>query len=478
MIKSLAQELTAEGLLSSDDAVVIGVSGGPDSMALLHMLLDFNQTLGWKLKLHVAHLNHQLRGDEAEEDAAFVQAAADSLQLPCAIDTCDITRIANEESAGIEEIGRRERYIFFERVCLQVGAKVIALGHHADDNAETILQRILRGTGLRGLAGIRRSRLLGPDSDIRVVRPLLRMTRQDLRKYLSNTGIAYREDRTNAFDEPMRNRIRNNILPQLEADVNPQVRDALTRLGEQASWFQEHMQETVQRTFETLIVSRTDQVLTLNADALARKSRFVQTELIRLAYRSFGLGEQDLSFAHLVSAVDLLADPGSGKQTQLPGGMTIEKRYHRLIFSLPTDEPRESIASEIAVHLPGQTVLPIRRLEIECTIEKVTSEDVPRLRKLAGKMEEFVDLDAVHPPLVVRTRRPGDRFLPLGAPGSKKLSDFLIDAKVDKEERDRVAVLCDQLGPIWVIGYRLDDRVKMTALTRLVLHLRARPMEP
>ncbi|UCC28918.1 MAG: tRNA lysidine(34) synthetase TilS [Phycisphaerales bacterium] len=478
MLKALGQELLSEGLLAQDDTVVVGVSGGPDSMALLYLLVGLNEELEWRLKLHVCHLNHQLRGDEAEKDAAFVQAAADSLSLPCTIEACDISALAEAESVGVEEVSRRERYVLFERVCLQIGSKVVAVGHHADDNAETILHRILRGTGLRGLSGIPRSRLLNPDSDVRVIRPLLRTTRESLCRYLANAGIAYREDRTNILNEPMRNRIRNVVLPQIEAEVNPQVRDALTRLAEQAHWLEEYLGETVQRTFETLIISRTDQVLSLNADALLRKSRIVQTELIRLAYRSFELGEQDLSFGHLVSALELIADPASGKQLQLPGGMTVEKRYHQLIFSLPSDEPRETISAEIAVHLPGHTLLPIRRLEIDCSVDEVSPGDIPRLRRVADRMEEYLDLEAVHPPLVVRRRRPGDRFCPLGAPGSKKLSDFLIDAKVDPKERDRVAVLCDQLGPVWVIGHRIDDRVKLTELTRRVLHLRARPLGP
>ena len=478
MLKALGQELRSEGLLAQNDTVVVGVSSGPDSMALLHLLVGLNEEFEWSLKLHVCHLNHQLRGDEAERDAAFVQAAADSLSLPCTIECRDVTTLAKAESVGVEEVGRRERYALFERVCLQIGSKVVAVGHHADDNAETILHRILRGTGLRGLSGIPRSRLLNPDSDVRVIRPLLRTSRDSLRKYLADAGIAYREDRSNVSNEPMRNRIRNIVLPQIEAEVNPQVRDALTRLAEQAHWLEEYLGETVQRTFETLIISRTDQVLSLNADALSRKSRIVQTELIRLAYRSFGLGEQDLSFGHLVSALELIADPASGKQLQLPGGMTVEKRYHQLVFSLPTEEPRETISAEIAVHLPGHTLLPIRRLEINCSVDEVSPRDIPRLRRAADRMEEYLDLEAVHPPLVVRRRRPGDRFCPLGAPGSKKLSDFLIDAKVDPRERDRVAVLCDQLGPVWVIGHRIDDRVKLTELTRRVLHLRARPLGP
>ncbi|MFQ5494424.1 MAG: tRNA lysidine(34) synthetase TilS [Phycisphaerae bacterium] len=478
MLKSLHQQLVSEDLLARDEAVVVGVSGGRDSMALLHLLLGLNEKFDWRLKLHVAHLNHQLRGAEAEKDAAFVRAAADNLSLPCTIESCRVAELAKAESLGVEEVARRERYAFFERTCLRVAARCVAVAHHADDNAETILHRVLRGTGLRGLMGIPQNRPLNANSDVRLVRPLLRVTRDALGAYLSDAGIAHREDRTNAAHEPMRNRIRNDLLPRLEQEVNPQVKDALTRLGEQARWMSEYLNETVQRTFESLIISRTDQTVILNTAVLARKSRIVQTELVRLAYRSFGLGEQDLGFANLVSALDLIADPASGKQIQLPGGMTMEKRYDRLIFSLPSDEPRETVAAEIAVHLPGKTLLPIRRLEIDCSLDQVCPSDIPRLRRTGDRMEEFVDFDAVHPPLVVRRRRSGDRFCPLGAPGSKKLSDFLTAAKVPPEEREKVAVLCDILGPIWVIGHRIDDRVKLTGLTRNVLHLRAKPLEP
>jgi tRNA(Ile)-lysidine synthetase-like protein len=154
--------------------------------------------------------------------------------------------------------------------------------------------------------------------------------------------------------------------------------------------------------------------------------------------------------------------------------MTIEKRYHQLIFSLPSEQPREEIAPQVAVHLPGKTVLPIRSLEIECEIKAVGSGEISGLRRAASRLHELVDLDAVHAPLVVRSRRSGDRFFPLGAPGSKTVADFLADEKVRPVQRHNVALLCDQLGPIWVVGYRIDDRVKLTTLTKRVLHLQAR----
>ena len=492
-IKSLAEEIEADALLAKGDRVVVGVSGGSDSMALLHALVDLNNEWGYALSIHIAHLDHGLRGPEGEKDAAFVHGAADGLELSCTVERRDVGSLAGGGKGSVEEVARRERYAFLERVCLQTGARVVAVGHQRDDDAETILHRIVRGTGLRGLAGIPRCRILGEASGIRLVRPLLRYDRRALLAYLAEAGVPYREDRTNRDASMMRNRIRNVVLPMLAEQVNPQVREALLRLGEQARWLEEYLRETVQRTFETLIISHTDQELTLNASALSKKSRIVQTELVRRAVASFQLGEQDLGFARMVAVLDLAADPVSGKQLHLPGGMTVSKRYNRLIFSMPTDEPRETIAAEIAVHVPGRTLLPIRRMEITCDLSTIDAKTLSQRRQRqhavslaqpgAGRggeqvFEELVDYDCVRLPLVVRTRSPGERFWPLGAPGSKKLSEFLTDGKVDPEARQRVAVLCDQLGPIWVIGHRIDERVKLTPQTRQVLRLGARPVEP
>ncbi|RJP30706.1 MAG: tRNA lysidine(34) synthetase TilS [Phycisphaerales bacterium] len=478
MIKALSRELEVEGRLKRGERVVVGVSGGPDSMALLHILTRLSREFQWNFQLMVAHLNHGLRDLESEKDAAFVQAAADSLELPATIEFRDVRALAGEQGRGIEETARQARYAFFERVAKKHGSKIVALAHHSDDNAETILHRILRGTGLRGLSGIPAYRPMNFERTVRVIRPLLRHTRQEILEYLQDQGVAYREDKSNESLESTRNRIRHQVMPLLEREINPQVRDALLRLGEQAHWLEEFLRETVQRTFDTLVISHTDQTLELNVDAMGRKSPIVQTELVRLAYSSFGLGEQDLSFGHLVSVLDLVGEHTSGKQVNLPGGMTVKRQYHRLVFSLPSDQPRETIASEIAVHVPGRTVLPIRRLEISCQVLEFEAGQAVQCRDRSTRTLEFVSYDAIHLPLVVRSRRPGERFWPLGAPGTKKVSDFLGDVKVDPAERDRVAVLCDQLGPIWIIGHRIDERVKLTALTRRVLQMSVKPYHP
>ncbi len=476
-LKSLSDHIIEEHLLDRRDRVVVAVSGGPDSMALLNGLVLLNEVADFELRLHVAHVNHQLRGAEAEKDTAFVQAAADDLGIDCCVVERDIPALAKQRGRSLEETARQERYHALERVCLQVGATVVAVGHQADDAAETILHRILRGTGLRGLGGIPRQRRISSMSEVKIVRPLLRHTRQEVLSFLAERGIPFREDRTNESIEPMRNRIRNVVLPFLQEEINPQVRDALLRLGEQAQWSEEYLHETVERTLEALVISRTDQMLVLNAAALGKKKRIVQTELVRRAIELFEIGLVDLGFVHLKSVLELVGDSTSGKQVHLPGGMTVSKRYDRLILSLPTDQPRENIAAEIAIHVPGKTHLPVRRMQIQCDVKSVRPADIDRWRAAKHDDEEWVDYDRIHLPLVVRGRRGGERFWPLGAPGSKKLSEFLIDNKVDPEDREKVAVLCDQLGPIWIVGHRLDERVKLTLQTQRVLHIQAHGLD-
>lgn len=473
LLKTLEAEIVAKKLFSANAAIVVGVSGGADSMGLLHALVTLNNRPGFQFTLHIAHLNHQLRGEAADADAAFVQAAADRYGLPCTIEVVDVAAMAKEQKVSVEEAARHERYRFFERVCRRCEAECVALGHHADDNVETILHRILRGTGLRGLAGIPRSRHLCAGSEVRLVRPFLEYKRQTIIDFNNAHAVPYQEDATNASDEPLRNRLRNTILPLLAEQVNPQVGEALLRLSEQARWVNEYVDATARSAFEPLIIEHTDQELSLNAPALARKSRIVRAELVRRAIASFELGEQDISFGHLSAVVDLLADQASGKQLHLPGGMTVSKLYDRLIFSVPSEQPRETIAAEIVVHTPGRTTLPLHGVEITCEVVTLSAEEAVAAIHASHPGEEWLDYGALCLPLIVRHRRAGDRFWPLGAPGSKKVSEFLIDAKVEPSERDRLAILCDRLGPVWLIGLRIDERVKLTRQTRHMLTVRA-----
>jgi tRNA(Ile)-lysidine synthase len=474
--------LTNKPLLDQNERVVVAVSGGPDSVALLHLLHGLNQQEGWSLQLHVAHLNHRLRGADADADAAFVEALARRLGWPCTVAAEDIAALAKERGESVEQAGRECRFELFERVCLMAGARTVALAHHADDNVETVLHRIFRGTGMRGLGGIRSSRAIRPGSDIRILRPLLPFRRAQIEAYLRKRGLESRVDASNHSPEFTRNRIRSMILPLLREKFNPHVDEALLRLAEQARGADAYLNETSERVFESLVVAHDSAQLTLQADLLTRKPRVMRTQVIRHALLRLGMGEQELTYGHLEAIVNLAAGREGNKTLNLPGGFRVSRRYARLVFETESARPVDAATEPMRVSLSGTTPLPTFSLEITAELIDADEEIITgHLHRQSGRgqahYEEWLDAGAVHPPLVARARQPGDRFLPLGMTGMKKLSDFFIDEKIDPALRGRALVLCDQLGPIWLVPFRIDDRVRLHRGTERILRLRARPMD-
>lgn len=477
-----AESIVARQLLAGDETVVVGVSGGPDSVALLHLLLAMNVRLNWSLRLHIAHLDHRLRGTESDADAAFVEALGRELGIPVTVERLDLRAQATELGMSLEQAGRQNRFEMFERLCLTLGSRTVAVAHHADDNAETIFYRVIRGTGLRGLGGIRPVRPIRPDSDIRIIRPLLPFRQTRVMDYLAERGIAYREDSTNHSSEYTRNRIRHDVIPLLSERFNPQVAEAMLRLGEQARGADAYLSETSERLLESLVVAHDSAQLVLHAQLLARKPRVIQTQIIRNALLRLGIGEQDLTYGHLESVAAMAAGREGNKTLDLPGGFRVSRRYTRLVFESAPGAPIEPAAGQTRVAMSGTTALPAFRMELSAeTLDADEQLISNHIRRQTGRgqaqYEEWLDADRVHPPLVARPRRPGDRFLPLGMTGMKKLSDFFIDEKIEPGARDRSVVLCDQLGPVWLVPFRIDDRVRLHRGTRQVLRLRARPME-
>jgi len=464
------------------ETVVLAVSGGIDSMVLLNLFDRLNREKDWGLHLHAAHLNHQLRAQESDADAEFVSAQSRSLHLPCTVETIDVGERAREWGVSVELAARRCRYAFFERLCLKLGAHTVALAHHADDNVETVLQRIIRGTGIRGLGGIRPLRPTSEGSDIYLFRPLLSVRRSQIQAYAEGEGIAFRRDATNESMLYARNRIRLELLPLLREQFNPQVDEALGRLCEQARALEAYLRETCSRMLESLVVEQNNRQLVLHAPSLARRPRVIQTQLIREVVLRLGIGEGEITFGHLNAVADLLGSAEGTKEVHLPGGLRAARRYSRLVFELTTDQSSPATADrEFCVSTSGTTSLPDFGMDLEVRTfpadERMIAEHLHR-RADRGQFvyEEWVDAEQVRPPLIARPRRPGDRFFPLGMPGMKKLSDFLIDEKIEPDRREKRIILCDQLGPIWIVPLRIDDRVRLNRLTRSVLRISARPM--
>lgn len=463
--------LEVRGLWASDMKWVVGLSGGPDSMILLHALRSLSERaeLGWKL--FPAHLHHGLRGAEADADAAFVSDQADELNLPFHTERIDIRAEVELHGGSTEEVARTRRYEFLERVALKTGAELVAVAHHADDNAETVLHRICRGTGLRGLVGIRDVREIMPESHIRIVRPLLHQRRATIEELCASLGVPIRTDSTNRSNEFTRGRIRHQVMPMLAEALNPQVSDALLRLAEHARWLGTYLEDAAARTFDSLVISEQPQRVVLNARALLGKQRIIQAEVIRLAISMITAREQDLGFTHIDAILRLAEDPASGKEVHVPGPVMVRKQYDKIEFRpLSGEEPPPELGTVFLV-CPGKTPLPMLGGRITAEICDVDPERIEELRRNNNRNEEWLDYDQVEPPLLVRGRRDGDRFHPLGAPGAKTVGDFFTSEKVDPDVRARTGILCDKNGPLWVMPLRIDERVKLRPDSRKALRL-------
>jgi tRNA(Ile)-lysidine synthase len=471
--KRVREFISREGMLKPGEGMVIAVSGGPDSVALLRLLYDLRESWGWGAKggvvpiLHVAHLNHMLRGEESEGDERFVQELALGMGLGFTSKKVDVRQEAAGQGIAVEEAARRVRYSFLEDLARELGLKVVAVGHTADDNAETVLHRIIRGTGLAGLAGIPPVRETSRGSGIRLIRPLLSTWRKEVLDYLKEKDLGYRIDSSNLEVSHTRNRIRLEFLPLLEK-YNPRVKESLVRLAETAGREYEILEGEVSKIVKEGL-TREDMGYALEIAPLKNQPSFLQHLVFREVLNQIGLPLKKVDSKHyegLRSLVEGWAGPIS-----LPWGWEAEGREGKIFFTgwprrrFPRHNPVDTV-----LNIPGITRL-TDGTELRAEILDLKEGFLEDYKRSKTTEEEVFDLEKLELPLVVRTRRAGDRFWPLGAGGEKKLKDFFIDEKIPRPRRDDWPLVCDGRHPIWVVGLRVDERQKITPSTRRAVRL-------
>ncbi len=429
---------------------VVAVSGGGDSVAMLRLLH------GVGLDLSVAHLDHGARGEASETDTRFVAELAESLGLPF-----DLGHWRPDRPAHFEADARKARYAWLAEVARRRGASVVAVGHTRDDQAETILHRVVRGTGPHGLAGIPRCRRLA--DGVTLARPLLDVGRADLRDYLNRLGQTWREDATNADPSRTRARLRHDLLPRLAADFNPDVAGALVRLGALARSAGAAMDEHIGVLAGKAIRPGPGGGLVLDRPSLASLSTYLRTEVLRRAWREAAWPEaaMDARRWHRLAAWaargDAALDVGAGVRGEVRDGVPTLSRPVVASSAVPPDPVPLDVPGE-AAWMGGRVVASV--------------EDVADLGP-ASPSAERLDLDRLAPPLVVDAPRPGDRFDPLGLDGrSMPLADFLRGRRVPRANRPGVPVVRDAAGILWVVGHRIGHRARLTGATRRVAVLR------
>jgi tRNA(Ile)-lysidine synthase len=309
-----------------ETSVLLAISGGADSVALLHGAVALRETL--KLKLVAAHLNHTLRGTESDGDECFVKELCERLQVPVQIGSENIAALASAAGAGVEETARRVRYDFLKRVAADANAAAVATAHSADDQAETVLHHLIRGTGLAGMRGISPARAMS--DSVRLVRPLLFATRAEIEAYLAELQQPYRTDSTNADESQTRSRIRRSLLPLLERDYNPQVREALVRVSDQARDAQESLELLAKRFVEQAIEQRDATTCRLNADILADLPRHLLRECFLSIWKQMNWPRQPMGFTEWERLADLSATGGA---IQLPGNIDARTRGRLIVLS-------------------------------------------------------------------------------------------------------------------------------------------------
>ncbi len=483
IISRVRNFISENNLLSPGETLVVGVSGGADSVCLLCLLLELQREFA--VRLHIAHLDHQLRGPDSAADAGYVADLARRLNVPATIEKRDVAACKEKYHYSLEEAARQVRHKFFAHAAMQAGAQKVALGHTRDDQVETILMHILRGSGTLGLRGLEPLSPLGkiplhhtslaagitvnsqeePDT-ITIVRPLLEVTREETTFFCSARHIEARSDASNFSLAFLRNRLRLELLPCLRK-YNPGVDHALLRLAEISSADTAFIEENAWRIWKK-ITREEQETVYLDKNTLIRLPIAMQRQLLKMAIASVLGNTRDIEMKHIESIRQMAAGQ-TGKHLTLPHKLVCRSSYREIaVFrsscpSLPWPCPFSPLQEEIVIKIPGETVLPGWRIVSSIIPKQIVNNIGPFVAEL--------DYDRAGNKLLVRQRRPGDRFQPLGMSTTKKLQDFMVNAKIPLHWREYVPLVCSQEHILWVAGWRIDERYKITAGTRQILRL-------
>ncbi len=467
LLTCVEDALAQAGLLQPPgQTIVAAVSGGPDSLALLHLLHAAAQR--HPIRLHCAHLDHGLRGAEAEADAAFVQEACRRLGVVFHTERADVLDLQARLGLSLEAAAREARYSFLARVTADIGAAAVATGHTQDDQAETVLLHLLRGSGLRGFRGmLPLSRWQSRDCalHVSVVRPLLQAARQETETYCRERSLSPRWDASNAEERFQRNRIRLSVMPLLR-QLNPNVVESLTRLAVSAARDIAYLSQQVDAAWPGMVTPRGDG-LRIGRQEFLGLHPSVRAHLLQRAYVELAGEASELAFTQ-IDAMLVATEQGAGREITLGHGLRFFTTREELLLAHGPLSPPWPPIPETPLPLPGEAQVGGWRI----VVRTIASSEVDSERLGLDPYQAFLDAESMGQRLWLRVRQPGDRFHPLGAPGEKKLKAFFIDSGVPRQERDCTPLLLCEQGIAWVVGHRIAHWARVTASTERVLEVR------
>jgi tRNA(Ile)-lysidine synthase len=456
----------SESLLSGDK-VLIAVSGGSDSIALLHTLVGLREKL--KIDLTIAHLNHSARGVESDEDSDFVLDLGNSLKIETFIEKIDVASEQKSLKTSFQESARILRRKFLESTLEKIGGNKIALGHIADDQVETFLINLLRGSGLKGLGG------MSNISEV-YVRPLLNCFKAEILDYLKSQKLEYRFDQSNAKIDYLRNRIRLDLIPNIEKDFNPNFKENLLTTIDIIQDDDKYLTDQIATIFgEVAQNNKTkEEGLKISIPKILDYPLAIKRRLLRHAIYQVKGDLRSFSYLHIQNIIKIMENGMSGKEICLPSGLMAEIKNNFLQIYKISHTPKRIITNDtvknlcVSLNIPGDTE--ISESQIKFSSHLASGKDGKFF--LANPRVAELDFEKTGSKIQIRYPQMGDTFVPLGMSGSKKLKEFFIDTKTPREERNSIPILTtDSNEIIWVFGKRISNAYRVTEKTKQILHI-------
>lgn len=456
-------------MLTCGDKVIAGVSGGADSVCLFLMLLELREKIGFDLI--AVHVHHGLRGEAADQDQRFVEALCEQHRIPLEIFRVNLESIAKKRKQSLEEAGRMVRREAFDSVCQKYGGNKIALAHHQNDNAETLLWNLSRGTGLDGLGGIR-------PVNGKFIRPLLCMNRKEIEEYLSKRKQSYCIDETNAGTDYTRNKLRHLVLPILEEQVNSAAVRHMNETMEQIWELQEYMQEQVEAAYQECVQEHSEKAcwIQIQQNSFETFPELIKKMVIRKGMEQVGGKKRDLSHKHVDVMMELM-NKQVGRTLDLPYEMHAKRNYEgirlekRRTYSSGEEKKAEIMQECMSeLNIPGEIILADRNLKVRCKIlekpKNLSIKDIPQ--KIYTK---WFDYDIIKSSLYIRTRQAGDNIVIDEKGHQKKLKSWFVDEKIPKEVRDSQLLLAENNDILWVLGHRMSKAYQVKQSTKWILQI-------
>lgn len=475
LINTVKNTLIRHSMVRHGDAILVALSGGADSIALVHILLNLSPE--FDLRLGIAHLNHSMRAAESDRDADFVKSTADKLNLPCFIKKVDVNHYATHHKLSIEEAGRILRHQFLNETAREHGFNKIALGHHKNDMAETVLLNILRGTGPQGISGIPPVRGL-------LIRPLINISRSDIENYLSCENISHITDSSNMDPQFLRNRIRHGLIPLLVSEFNPEIVETLNHTAEIIRDEQRWIDSLTDCYVENVKLPGDRSKTILSIPELKKLPLGAIRRIIRKVISETKGNLQGVGFKHMDAVLEIILSKKPKNQVDVPGMVRIKREHDGLEFVRRRNRGKikglrnsyETGLSPFEYRIDRPQTVYIKEIDQSIQLAEMSAQQVLWLKKTRGYtitcQEAYMDMASISYPLMVRSFRPGDRFTPMGLSGSQKVKKFFINHKVPFPVRKNIPILECAGKIIWVGGYRIDDSVKVKESTQKVLKAR------